>query len=225
MEYKELIATQKKQFSEGLKRIEENKSQWDDLTSRISEVFQILVKESKEQMLFENLHIFNSSGYSEYSSSMNIIQLSWGQHPTGVVKTEMDQESNKKQKKIVVEKGGALVFSQDARGEVAVLIYPMVSDVYKRREENIISDKYSSPSDITNDKIMRAVNDFFAYSQFSSLFGSPSYLNWIRVQWLIFRDIRNREKNSIFFIKHGYELVRTLIPLLVGIVIGVFTIK
>ena len=225
MDYKEIISVQKNKFKEGIKRTDDNKSQWESLTVRITNIFQELIKESKDQTLFENLYLYNSFECKEYPSNMHIVQLSWGQHPTGLVKTEFDKASNEKSKKLTVEAGGALVFSQNIMGGVAVLIYPMKSEEFKRDEENIISDLYLSPTDITNEKIQRAINDFFSYSQYSSIYGSPSYMDKVRVQWLILRDIRNKKENSLFLMKHSYELVKTLIPLLVGIFIGVFTIK
>ena len=225
MDLNKIIALQKQKFEKGKNLLQENKSEWSGFVSRVTEIFEDIINEGKEQKIFERLYVFDSLKNKEHNSSLHTISLLWGQHPTGTEKFKIDDGLNITDKELIIEKGGTLVFSQLPTGGIAILIYPMDSEVFKRNEEYIIADTYKSPNDVTVNKIYRAINDFFAYSQCSSIFGSPNLIDWTRVSWLLFRDIRNRKKAVVFLVKHTYEVIRTLVPLLIGIMLGVFTMQ
>lgn len=211
-------------FKNGVKKVAENRGEWDALVERINEQFNIVIKENLKNE-FEKLYVFNSKERLEHKTNRHLISLFFGQHPTGEIEKEFDEFYKIKKHTLLSEKGGSLVFSEGIKGDVTVLIYPMSSENFKRKEDCIIADIYSDPKNITEKQIKRSIEDFFSYSQVSCIYGVPSYTDWLRVQWLILRDIRNREKTIGNIINIFYETSKSLLSLIVGLFLGIYSIK
>ncbi len=122
------------------------------------------------------------------------IQLSSSANFTGVL--EEDGRSGCKSLKFESEKGASLVISFASNGSVAILIYPYKSERYSRNEENIILYYNLSPDAVTDTLLRKCVSKYFVYIRNSSIYGSygSSFVDYIRISWMVAIDIRNRRK-------------------------------
>ncbi len=201
MDIQKIITSQHNKFKKGAGILHSNRNhQWRSFTTRVTRNCQELIEEGKRQKLFERLYVYNSIEHQqkEYKyKNLHWIAFYWGNHPTPIV----DENGTK----YLFEKGGSLVFSQNAKGGVVILLNPHRSDIYGRNEDYIITNIYDCPCDISEREIEWAIQDFFAYSQVSSIYGCPSFWDKLIVKCLLFRDVRNRRKvtdykNQIAFI-------------------------
>lgn len=107
------------------------------------------------------------------------IQLAFGQHPVGTTPGGTGP---------ALEHGAALVLSQGANGEVAILLYPYKSELSRREEELIVWGVYDNPVDITERVLKRAISDFVCYGRVSSALDGGTTADQRRIAKLLKRD-------------------------------------
>lgn len=143
------------------------------------------------------------------------VQLSSGTNKTGVIE-KIDTPTSKGFKS-EAEKGSALVASFSITGNVAFIIYPYKSNRYSRNEDYIILYAGISPDDVTDKVIDKCISNYFFYIRNSSIYGiyaSSSLLSAIKLNWMLFVDIRNRRKiiRSFYsFILESFKIFATIV--------------
>lgn len=96
--------------------------------------------------------------------------------------------------KTASENGASLVYSQGPSGEIHAILYPARSDV-ARVTENLIFLRFGSRSAIRLiDGLERDLADLIAYELVTSLDGSASLAQRVRIQWL--RWSRRTQRDS-----------------------------
>jgi hypothetical protein len=132
----------------------------------------------------------------EHDETINeaTVQLSSGANKTGVV--EKINTPEKKGISCEAEKGSALVASFSSTGSVAFIIYPYKSERYSRNEENIILHISLNPDNVSDQLIDKCISKYLFYNRNSSIYGvySNTFLDIIKINWMILIDIRNRKK-------------------------------
>src|SRR3972149_8198237 len=131
MNISKFIKKHTNQFRKGQENVDSKRKQWESFAKRAKDIFEKVIKESDQQGLFENLYIVDSSGRRETIGGQSSIRLFWGAHPTGIVEKEFEPFREEPIKtKNIIEKGGALQFSQTVRGDVLVTLFPVGSEIY-----------------------------------------------------------------------------------------------
>ncbi|MEL0630901.1 hypothetical protein [Psychromonas aquatilis] len=124
------------------------------------------------------------------------VQLSSGANKTGVI--EKVKTAEMESVTCEIEKGSALVASFGSTGSVAFIIYPYKSERYSRTEDNIILHSSLSPDSVNEKLIKSCIANYLFYIRCSSIYGAhsfkSSFRDKLRMNWLLFRDIRNRRK-------------------------------
>lgn len=104
------------------------------------------------------------------------------------------------------ENGASLVYSQGPSGDILAILYPARSDL-ARVTENVIILRFGERSAARLlDGLRRDLSDLIAYELVTSLDGSPSLAQRLRVQWL--RWSRRTQRDSRF---HQPETHRALL--------------
>ncbi|HWB45880.1 MAG TPA: hypothetical protein VG900_10605 [Hyphomicrobiaceae bacterium] len=162
--------------------------------------FQDVVRQRQKEGYFESLYVSHDENERQ-------IQLFAGAHPVGRPQTVWDSRGRIKSQRLYVEKGAALVMSQSIRGDVAVVLYPYQSEKHRRREEFIVWGVFDNPAHITIARLHRMTRDFFIYIRCSSLYFTPSFLDNLRINWLLLRSRRYDEQGVWRFILSHPALV------------------
>jgi hypothetical protein len=147
------------------------------------EYFQKVVREAKEAGYFETL-------YASPANSGSAVRLFAGSHPVESMPAGLGSDGRPTSQRLISEGGAELVISLSVTGEVAVLLYPFISERHARREKQLVWAIYSDPTEITRQRLKRMTDDFFTYMRASSVFLTPSVSDKLRVRWLALRSRR-----------------------------------
>lgn len=94
------------------------------------------------------------------------------------------------------ENGASLVYSQGPTGDIAAILYPAQSDLARVRENLIFLRLGQRSASRLFDGLARDLADFIAYELVTSLDGSPTVAQRLRVHWL--RLSRRSQRDSGF---------------------------
>lgn len=146
-------------------------------------------------------HEFHSNEYSFYilrggsagGADSRILEVCYGNRPFDAT-VELRYSAHARDGKIpgsrrhvLTERGPALIYSRLDNGGVSCVLYPAGSDGFRRLEDSILLRIYQDARDLTGPAALRQDWLCFAsYREFSSLDGQPTFLDWCRVQWLLF---------------------------------------
>lgn len=230
-------------FAYGAARVRNNRYQWNYFVQRLVKILEKSRSIVIEEKVADVAYIIDSTNdeiTDQTQMNQNVVQFMWGSHSTGISTVKRADNGAKTSKKIIVEEGGALVFSQGPQGEVAVILWPFMSEVHQRglpfAEYDLdvkikydvfpavpffanikIVDKpyilykiFKSPCHLTNFSIKKTVRFFFAYSAVTSLFGHPSRLEKIWVQFVEWRNRKNPLKKSNQWIKLMFDISKAI---------------
>jgi hypothetical protein len=116
----------------------------------------------------------------------------------------------------LMEKGAALVYSLNAQGQVATMLYGARSNL-ARMEENLIYLRVGHYSAHQLRKMMRHdIKDLVAYAYFSTIDAEPTFGERMRVKFL--RRFRPRDVDEKFAPAQGYDLFRVALRSIVSMV-------
>jgi hypothetical protein len=146
----------------------------------IEDYFRSVAEESKAQRHIETLCVSRNDSERQ-------IQLFAGSHAIGSVEVKRDPMGREIGRRHHAEHGAALVISQSALGDGAVLFYPYSSEKLQAAEEYIVWRVFNNPAQITRSVLQSAVRDFFAYCRTTSALCSESAADRYRVRYLSFR--------------------------------------
>ncbi|ELA6794837.1 hypothetical protein RB985_004868 [Vibrio alginolyticus] len=125
--------------------------------------------------------------YCSYDGEHRHIQLHSGAHFIGT----------KLNSKPVKESGAAIVITQLSTGEVSVTFYPFVSEVLSPGEEYLVWSILESPNELYPAKIQKIIEDFFAYSRFTSSCMNESFMDRIAVKTMQWKSKRYRQSSRL----------------------------
>lgn len=154
---------------------------WKVHVEKIERHFGTVCEQAKNAGFFENLYVSRNDEHRQ-------IQLFAGKHPIGISEVTRDALGREISQKFHTEHGAALVLSQSALGDVAVILYPYTSEKLARIQPHIIWAIFSDPTQITSAVLRSATRDFFRYIRVSSALFSESALDRLRIQYLEFRS-------------------------------------
>lgn len=163
---------------------------WGVHVGQIEAYFQTVGEKARNDRYFEALYVSRDDANRQ-------IQLFAGAHPVGAADPVWDAHGRLRQGRLYVERGAALVISQSIQGDVAVILYPYVSDQHRRKEDHIIWCVLDNPSHIAERALRRMVKDFFVYIKVSSLMFTPSSFEEMRINLLLFRGQRYVDGTSM----------------------------
>jgi hypothetical protein len=216
------ISNQSDKFKAGGREVQALRDQWSPFADRATSIFENAIKSSNNAKMFENLYIDDSRQANKESRNMNRIGLFWGQHPTGEIEADFDPIRMRFKKNMKMEKHGALLFFQITSGQVGLILHPIKSDNLSRDEKDILVKIYDKPCVITEATIVRAVKYFFIYSQCSSFIGHPSLRERLILRWLLFMDLRNRQKVISTLVKDMYDWLKRIVPPIIAFALGYY---
>lgn len=154
---------------------------WNVQVEKIERHFMGVAERAKQENFFEELFV-------DRDDEQNTVQLHAGKHPIGNKETLRDGFGRAKGWRIDVEEGAALVISQSALGDVAVILYPYHSEKARRIEPHIIWTVFKNPTDVTQAVLRAAVADFLTYVRVSSALFNESATDRLRIRYLEFRS-------------------------------------
>ena len=156
------------------------------------------------------------------------VVLCAGYNFTGVVNKEIKVVNGNVKQKIssISENGCSLFISQAINGTIAITLNPYKSEKHSKNEENIILYFNLHPDDISEKLLKKCIKLFFIYARTSSIFGmqmNPSLGDSIRINYLIFKDIRNRRRLIKTFMTTANDWGKIIIAAALGYAVAIIT--
>lgn len=153
---------------------------WNVQVEKIERQFLEVVERANQENFFEALFV-------DRDDEHKTVQLHAGKHPIGNTETIRDGFGRAKGWRFDVEQGAALVVSQSALGDVAIILYPYHSEKVQRIEPHIIWAVFKDPTEVTQIVLRAAVADFLTYVRVSSALFNESATDRLRIRYLEFR--------------------------------------
>ena len=179
MDITKFLKNESTKFQKGWKRVFDKKLVWNDFEKKAVTLFESICKEARRQKLFEYLYVDNSEKHANEQIKPPYVTLFWGNHPTG----EIDSR-----KKLIVEGGCALCYTQFSSGEVGVIFYPFRSELREPHRKYYVYKIFSSPEKITDADLHKHIKLMFSYAHYSSFIGMSSFNDWRRMKSLQIRS-------------------------------------
>lgn len=154
---------------------------WNVQREKIESHFENVVKRAQSERFFEILFV-------DRDDEHRTVQLHAGKHPVGNTQTTRDHFGRVTGWRLDVEQGAALVISQSALGDVAVILYPYQSENLRRLEPYIIWAVFKDPTHVTESVLRAAVADFLTYVRVSSALFNESPMDRLRIRYLELRS-------------------------------------
>lgn len=193
---------------------------WQTVTiHQVKNYFEYICKKSEEDGYpFTMTSLVVDETFDKGQRNGETVQLQATANKTGVI--EFIDNSEEKGAKAILERGATLVVSFTITGTVVITMYPYRSDLYHKKEENIIIYANLSPDEVTRGLLEKCVKNFLIYIRDSSVFCAyaNSFLDRLRIDIIIFMDIRRKKikgYRSIFF-----NFINQAAGAIIGTVIG-----
>jgi hypothetical protein len=151
---------------------------WSDFIQVFNEEF------SKLEKKYTNIKFDIPSHYDTFSeehpprngrvySNRNVAQFEMVNRPSGVGYKDY-KEGKENRLRLIVERGGAVVFSQFHTGEVGIILYPSSLELDQENREYLLLKVYKSPGDIDPVDVRYYFHLCILYSFETSFFGHMS---------------------------------------------------
>lgn len=179
---------------------------WAEMESRIRTLFKD-VESSPKADFFGGIHIHSgthpNSKKIHVTDRLNQLQITCLTRPLGITTVEETNETRVvegqehtfpiERRKLHVESGACLWFSQSPSGGVTVFMSPYKSDLVTMNEKEIVIGMYKDPSCLTNGQIRKLFRRFFKYRHITSALHNHTALDYAWRLWLTYQDVRNRK--------------------------------
>lgn len=163
---------------------------WNVHCEMVERQFRQAVASAKATGFFEDLYV----SQEEHDRQ---IQLYAGAHPIGSEEVTRNSLVQITKRRLHVERGAALVFSQSSLGSVAAILYPYQSEKLSQNSEYIVWKIFDDPRDITNKEIQKAILAFFRYIRVSSTLFNESWFDRAYIRYIEFRGSKYTNNGGI----------------------------
>jgi len=219
------LEKEKEKIERGILSLKTRRQDWNTNAKIVIEkCFKETVEKSRNIKFPFSLHcVVPTSNINEET-----IQLMAGINSTGVFLNEVKHHENTVEKVTthVLEKGCALVASFSIDGTVSFIISPYKSERHSMKEENIFIRYGMPPKKITEQDLTKIISTFLFYSRFTSIFGirnSFNIIDLLHYYYLLFLDIRNRQKIISTTMNIANEWSKILLGGVVGYIVAMLT--
>ena len=160
-----------------------------EIESIFREVFSEMKSDGKDFRIDNDL---NNPWSEKKYLGYDCVQVTHPLRFTGnVVITKGEKSTNYDRKK---EVGSALSITCSNVGGYDVFLMPAKNDDMLIKKESLILFSTDDPTDFTRKRILGIIKTFLIFQRVDSLLEKASLLDELRIAWLYFMDIRNREK-------------------------------
>lgn len=110
----------------------------------------------------------------------DVVEMFWGSHPVKSI--------NKKDgRHFLIEEGVTLFLYLLPSGYVSITLFPAKTEIMRPLEDNILLYRYKKATWLLKEKNQQSLwRDFMAYTEYTSLIGTPSIKQLLRILWLKF---------------------------------------
>ena len=176
------------------------RKEWTNSSHFIWTIFSDFIQDHEAAPFFDKLYTSRETNLTtdylgEYRTNQNTVCLFFGHHPSGIGTYALNPQGRLLKSDIVLEHGGALVFSQAPCGDVYVLLKGCNSDVLVSGDPYLEYAHFKRPSDIKERHIYGAIKAFLWYNRITSVismmtlgdaFKIRAYklkANWFQLNW------------------------------------------
>lgn len=108
----------------------------------------------------------------------NVVEVFWGSHPVKRIE-------KKNGLKLLTEDGVTMLFHLLPNGHVTITLYPAKTEVMRPLEDCIMLHRFIKATWLLKEKNQKSLwRDFMAYTECTSLIGTPSFWQKLRISWL-----------------------------------------
>jgi len=152
---------------------------FDDFYDKSKEIFETLRDNDNRVEIFENEYMLNiCPGSRDGGQEKRIVEVFWGARP-------YEFETKGKDWKSLTETGATLFIYRNDTGHLTISLSPAKTENIKPIEDSIAIYKWLDPKKLKEDKFIKSLwNDFIAYMEFTSLDGTPTIKQKIRISYL-----------------------------------------
>jgi hypothetical protein len=130
------------------------------------------------------------------SDELNHIQLSSGAH--AIRHTSWDKGGHVVPG-VASEHGAALVVTQHPDlATIAIILFPLQSDVLRPRDTQIVWGTFRNPIEITRNIIKQSVSDYRTWCRVTTATMTPSLMDRARINWLLLKSRKYTEGKGLF---------------------------
>ena len=107
-----------------------------------------------------------------------MVEVFWGSHPVKRIE-------KKNGLKLLTEDGVTMLFHLLPNGHVTITLYPAKTEVMRPLEDCIMLHRFIKATWLLKEKNQKSLwRDFMAYTECTSLIGTPSFWQKLRISWL-----------------------------------------
>jgi hypothetical protein len=174
---------------------------WSDFIQVFNAEFEILVKAVKGKKFdvpyrFDTISDDASPRNGREYTNRNVAQFNMGNRPSGIGYTEY-RDDEEVRVGLIVERGGAVVFSQFHTGAVGVILYPSSLDFEESNNQYKLLKVYDSPGQISKRAIRYYFHLCILHTFETSFFGHMSIFSQAYMFYL------NNKANTLYVLLGG----------------------
>lgn len=175
-----LVKRYREKFKFSESQVKKTREEWDKLDKRLKKVFNIVIGEHENDNYYTYLSTQDEDSCQFPENKVRNSRhtaIKFGKKPMDISEIEFDPATQRpKRIKRIFEKGGALFFNQGINGDVAVYMFPSRNDIFEVKDNLLLLKIYNKPSDISERKIIKHIDQFFWFTLTTSyLSGYSSY--------------------------------------------------
>lgn len=186
---------------------------WSDMEERVRALFKSIENSPQADWyggirVSSGLHRDAGEIYINYR--LNQLQITCMTKPLGLSSIEdceeirevdgVEKKVKVVKRKVYVENGATMWFSQSPSGGVTAFMAPCKSDLVSMNEKEIVLGVYKDPSCLSDKKIIDLSAKFFRYASISSALHNHTALDYFWRLGLLYLDVRNRKVWKTFVV-------------------------
>lgn len=165
-------------FREGIKSVNTRKSDWENFETKAMDWLNNICTEVQNEKLIA-MYALSTKNLPQENNNWKFVQLSFASNFTGY----KDFREGDTKGQLVVESGCSLCYSQGMDGKVTVVLYPYKSALSEPLKEYYVYSRID-PSKLSEKRIETHIKILFSYAHYTSIFGFPDWMNYMRYTWL-----------------------------------------
>ena len=175
--FKQMI--NKSKHEEKFDKLKELDDAYRNFYKNAKDIFNKLQNSDSSSQVFKDRCMLNvCPGSRAGGNNPDIVDVFWGGQPVKRIDKVNGFE-------ILAEEGVTLLFNLLPDGHVSITLYPAKTKVMRPIEDCILLHRYRKATWLLNERNQRALwRDFMAYSECTSLIGTPSICQRLRIFWL-----------------------------------------